>query len=255
MGVLAGRALDSMLRAAVLAVALLVLTRPAFSEPDPHPSTADASACSPVLMAATRLVVVTAPDMNTVRATARLYTRPDPDAPWVERGAPWPAVVGRNGLGWAWDQPRPGGGPVKKEGDGKTPAGIFAAGVPFGFDRQPLEDYLVVQSGRTVCVDDVRSPLYNRITTADALAPGHSHEKMWKTSLYRQGLVVGHKTSAAKRGGSCIFLHVWRGPGSPTAGCVAFSEADMRAVQGAFDGRPSAIAILPAGAEPPCGLP
>jgi D-alanyl-D-alanine dipeptidase len=193
--------------------------------------------------------------MNTVQATARLYTRPGPEAPWVARGASWPAVVGRNGLGWAWDQTRFGNGSVKREGDGKTPAGIFEGGVPFGFDHRPLKDYLTVQPGKTVCVDDVRSPLYNQITTEDALAAGHSHEKMWKTTLYRLGLVVGHKTNAERRGGSCIFLHVWCGPGSPTAGCVAFSEADLRAVQDAFDGQPSVVAILPAGARPLCGLP
>jgi L,D-peptidoglycan transpeptidase YkuD (ErfK/YbiS/YcfS/YnhG family) len=35
--------------------------------------------------------------------------------------------------------------------------------------------------------------------------------------------------------GSCIFLHIWAGPGSNTAGCTAFPEAKVRVIMGWLD--------------------
>jgi L,D-peptidoglycan transpeptidase YkuD (ErfK/YbiS/YcfS/YnhG family) len=38
---------------------------------------------------------------------------------------------------------------------------------------------------------------------------------------YQLGLVVQHNPANVPGSGSCIFLHVWRGLGSGTAGCTA----------------------------------
>ena len=217
-------------------------------------------ACSPILISATRLLVVSTVDLTSANATARLYRRAKSTDRWTPAAGPWRVTIGKRGLGWAWDQRQLGKGaePVKREGDGKTPAGIFAGGFPFGFQRLALKNYLRVKPRKTVCVDDVRSPLYNRIATLGELAPGHSHEKMWRIRLYRLGMTVRHRTNSKVRGGSCIFLHVWRGPGRPTVGCVAMPQAHLRRVLAAFDGQRTAIAILPRrafGTLAHCGLP
>jgi len=216
------------------------------------PSAPRAAACAPEIAAATRLMVVVAPGMNAPTGKAQLYRRDDLGADWQTSGASVPVSLGRNGLGWSFDQTGYAAATgqaamVKREGDGRSPAGFFAAGRPFGFTERNLADYLRIDAG-TICVDDPASPLYNRVTRIENVAPGVSHEKMWEISLYRAGLIVDTPTSRQARSGSCIFLHVWRAPGSPTAGCVAMSEANMATVQYLFDGERAAVAILPEGA-------
>jgi L,D-peptidoglycan transpeptidase YkuD (ErfK/YbiS/YcfS/YnhG family) len=54
------------------------------------------------------------------------------------------------------------------------------------------------------------------------------------------GLVPGASGAAASGGGSCIFLHVWNGPGSTTSGCTAMPDAALQEI----------LAWLDASAEP-----
>lgn len=44
--------------------------------------------------------------------------------------------------------------------------------------------------------------------------------------------------------GSCIFVHVWRGPGKGTVGCVGLPEAKVVELQASLQPG-AAIAILP----------
>src|SRR5262249_50811297 len=142
-------------------------------------------------------------------------------------------------------------------GDGRTPAGIFSAGSPFGFADAPLRDYVTLTPG-TICVDDLDSGFYNRVVRLSSVPDGLSHEKMWEVPLYRHGVVIENATSRQSRGGSCIFLHVWRAPGSPTSGCVAAAEGNVVRAQELFDAEDAAVAILPRvslEAISGCGLP
>lgn len=205
-----------------------------------------AAECPAVLTGTERLLVVTTPGMSAPTGTGQLWKR-TPGADWQAVGSPIAMVLGRKGLGWSHDQSAlaQGSEPIKREGDGRTPAGIFAAGEAFGMGPTLLpEGRRRTLTEGTACVDDPRSPAYNSITT-QRLAKGISHEKMWTIPQYRQGMVIRNATDAAKRGGSCIFLHVWRAPGKPTSGCIAAEERHVEAVQLLFDGLPSAVAILP----------
>lgn len=130
---------------------------------------------------------------------------------WHPIGAPVNVVIGRNGLIDAAH---------KIEGDGKTPMGLFKLGPDFGFAKSTL-----VISKNTVCVDDVHSKYYGKIIDTNAIPQidWHSAEQMYTQPLYRQGVAV--QTEGV---GSCIFLHVWRGPDHGTAGCIAMSKANMK---------------------------
>jgi D-alanyl-D-alanine dipeptidase len=79
-------------------------------------------------------------------------------------------------------------------------------------------------------VDDPASERYNelRFRPAEGPPPWASAEEMRRSDeAYRWGVVVEHNTGWQRvaGGGSCIFLHVWSGPASPTVGCTAM-EAD-----------------------------
>jgi len=54
---------------------------------------------------------------------------------------------------------------------------------------------------------------------------------MARISLYRRGIVINYPPNAAAKAGSCIFIHVWRRPGSGTLGCIAASESNVQALQ------------------------
>jgi L,D-peptidoglycan transpeptidase YkuD (ErfK/YbiS/YcfS/YnhG family) len=95
----------------------------------------------------TQMVVVTTSDWNVVEGHLQLYHRDTPHQAWQLVGKPISVVVGKNGMGWgigaiATDNPgvRRASDPVKKEGDGRAPAGVFALGTAFGDASQPLAD-------------------------------------------------------------------------------------------------------------------
>ena len=52
---------------------------------------------------------------------------------------------------------------------------------------------------------------------------------MREVGQYKIGVVVGYNASPpVKARGSCIFLHIWAGPDSHTAGCTALDETKLR---------------------------
>jgi L,D-peptidoglycan transpeptidase YkuD (ErfK/YbiS/YcfS/YnhG family) len=199
---------------------------------------ADHPAASP-LSASRQLVLVTAPEWNSTAATLRRFERTGGAASWHEIAAPIRVSLGRSGLGWGRgrhaDIRRQG--PVKREGDGRAPAGIFALSALFGYaTRHSL-------AARTVklpywpatpdlqCVDDPSSSEYNRIVHSSRHRPidWQSHEAMLRDdNQYAWGVVVAHNTSPAMpQAGSCIFLHVWKGENEPTEGCTAGAATDI----------------------------
>ncbi len=89
------------------------------------------------------------------------------------------------------------------------------------------------------------SPAYNTITTRDRIAPKVSVENMSRMlPMYRRGIAVDYPSDARAKAGSCIFIHVWRDPKTPTAGCVAMPESRVEALQ-EFVEPGAVIAIMP----------
>jgi L,D-peptidoglycan transpeptidase YkuD (ErfK/YbiS/YcfS/YnhG family) len=46
--------------------------------------------------------------------------------------------------------------------------------------------------------------------------------------LYRIGVVIEHSWTQIPGFGSCIILHIWRGPNFPTDGCTAMAVSNLR---------------------------
>ena len=80
-------------------------------------------------------------------------------------------------------------------------------------------------TARTVCVETIDSKSYNRIVEEGDQTPQDwvQTDKMLRPDgLYRYGLLVNNNAPDTEPGaGSCIFFHIWRRPGAPTAGCTA----------------------------------
>ncbi|MGE8153289.1 L,D-transpeptidase family protein [Pseudomonas vancouverensis] len=177
-----------------------------------------------------QLIVVTSKDWDDIHAIAQRYERHGKTFDKFE--APFAVVLGKNGMGWGKGLLDPGQpqGPVKQEGDGKAPAGVFSLGTAFGYDHSADTrlPYLPLTAA-IECVDDSQSTHYNQLLDGTSVAKDwNSSEHMRRTDeLYRQGIFIKHNTPATAAAGSCIFFHVWRGPSAPTRGCTAMEPADI----------------------------
>ena len=116
----------------------------------------------------------------------------------------------------------------KREGDGGTPVGVHRiVGMLYRPDRmlRPA-DWAVPIGPSDLWSDDVRDSDYNHMVRAPH---GFGHEMLHRADpMYDLILIVGWNWPHAVPGrGSAIFLHRWRRPGAPTAGCVAMAAADL----------------------------
>jgi len=199
--------------------------------------------------------VVTTPSWNATTGTLRQFERDDVRAPWRPASAAIPVVIGRTGLAWGDESLASAvGQPIKHEGDGRSPAGVFPLDTAFGFApkselpwlRMP---YAALQPGSD-CVDDEASAYYNTVVDRAAVpkVDWNSAEHMRQISVYRLGVIVGYNATPPKKGrGSCIFLHIWSGPTSTTAGCTALDAGALESLMRWLDrARRPAIVQLPA---------
>jgi L,D-peptidoglycan transpeptidase YkuD (ErfK/YbiS/YcfS/YnhG family) len=203
--------------------------------------------CPEPLASARRLVLVTAPDMNTPNATIERFERAADG--WRSVAPAQPALIGRNGMAWshafrAFGKPNE---PIKVDGDKRAPAGFYRIGASFGFAPSPRPNYLHVREG-TVCVDEPASPAYNTISTRAKVGASVHAENMWRVPAYRHGLLVDYPTDRKNRAGSCIFIHIRMPDAKHTQGCVAVPEAQVRELQ-EFTEQGAVLAIIPAGAR------
>jgi len=137
------------------------------------------------------------------------------------RGRHLPCAIGRGGIRGD-----------KREGDGATPVGIWH--IESGYYRadriaRPGGAIPLIPTGsRDGWSDDPSDAAsYNGPVT---LPYPCSHERMRRgDSLYDLVLVLDHNRHPPVPGeGSAIFVHCWRAPRYPTAGCLAFAPPVLR---------------------------
>lgn len=136
------------------------------------------------------------------------------------RGQTFACTIGRGGIG-----------AKRGEGDGITPFGRWQIGqVHFRADRQlPLSGWPANPIGPAdIWSDDPNDPDYNH--GLRARSHPYSHEAMFRADpLYDLVAVLDFNWPNATPGaGSAIFLHCWRSPHHPTAGCIAFAPPILR---------------------------
>lgn len=112
---------------------------------------------------------------------------------------------------------------AKREGDRRSPTGIFTLGTGFGARNPGSRLGYLTLTPRQCWGSTVGSTRYNRPYLGSCPAPD---ERMFSAvkGAYRQGIVVNYNTAPIVPGrGSAIFVHVRTA--SATSGCLALPEA------------------------------
>ncbi len=169
-----------------------------------------------------QLLLVTAEHATSTQGTLQRFEREK--GKWKKIGRVWDVSLGIKGLSPNSE---------KKEGDLTAPIGLFKLGSAYGYSSQaPAGSQWPYQplSEGWVCVDDPSSEHYNRVFN-----PDQGTKKDWssaetmrrKDHLYKWVINIEQNVDRVKGCGSCIFLHIWRKPGSPTEGCTAMDEKNI----------------------------
>jgi len=165
--------------------------------------------------AATQVVLVVASgSLATVRACRRQGGR------WLSVLGTMHGHVGRNGVASAG---------AKREGDGRTPSGVYSLGRGFGVRSGPGVVFGWRRVGpNDVWVDDPSSALYNTWQQEPANGRWRSAEPLDVPGPYDYVQVIDYNTSRVPGAGSAIFLHVDHQ--SATTGCVSVPRAQLLAL-------------------------
>jgi L,D-peptidoglycan transpeptidase YkuD (ErfK/YbiS/YcfS/YnhG family) len=165
--------------------------------------------------------MVSAATRTSTQAKLRLYAKKN--GLWSLYAGPYDCVLGRNGLD------------KQKEGDGRSPTGIYSLGTAFGTVSWPSGvawPYRQTTS-QDYWVDDVKSTDYNKWIrySGDPYSRWQSFERL-NISQYKYALVINYNLPTIVVGrGSAIFLHVWKGSGTSTSGCTALAADKVLAIQ------------------------
>ncbi len=158
-----------------------------------------------------QIITVTPLDTNESKGVAVLYDG-------GRQIASYNVLLGRNGVADIG---------AKREGDGKTPSGIYPITTLFGKSEQATFNMPYLKTSENIrCVDDTKSQYYNRIVDTNSTKQDYdSYEDMLRQDgQYDIGAVVAYNKDGAKGLGSCIFLHISNSDGNTTAGCISLKK-------------------------------
>ena len=193
-----------------------------------------------LLFSSQQILLVVADDFNTSKAILNAYEDDKIIFSDIK------VNIGRNGLAWGIGEQNiqhNSHEPIKYEGDGKAPIGIFNLTNVFGYSSTHNFSLPYLHTSKElICVDDSESNFYNQIIQA------HGDEKSFEymkreDSQYELGVVVEHNGQAISRRGSCIFLHVQKDEGASTAGCTSMKYDDLEKIVNWLDKKKNPLLI------------
>ena len=164
-----------------------------------------------------QVIIVTTSSSTSFKATIQVYEKIN--GVWQHAFKDIQGVVGRNGVD------------KKKEGDGKSPTGIYSFGTAFGTVSRPtgIKMPYTVSTEHDYWIDDVNSLDYNKWVNyeGDPKERWASFERL-KITPYKYSLVINYNTYDIVPGkGSAIFMHIGSSSSKGTAGCINISEINM----------------------------
>lgn len=183
---------------------------------------------------AKQLLIVTTNSINPEKAI--IYSFEKSDNAWGPIFEPIEAVIGEKGFAALFD---------KREGDKKTPSGIFHLGWAFGYYKSINTKLRYRQTTKNdYWVDDPLSQQYNQWVTTKPTSG--TYEKLRrKDNSYKYTIVIEYNMHPIiPRYGSAIFIHVWKINNKGTAGCVAMSEENINRLLSWLDVKKEPIIIM-----------
>lgn len=190
-----------------------------------------------------QMIVVISDDYNSSNAKLQRYILKDNK--WQQTGERIDIKIGKNGMGWGLGlHSIPADATIiKKEGDGKSPIGIFELGFAFGYEPFDVKYPYSVMKEYHHCVDDGNSIFYNQIINSNMqiIKDYTSFEHMkFPSDYYKYGIVVKHNPDNIPNNGSCIFMHI---KSIPTTGCDAMSEEQIKEIIAWLDKKSNPILV------------
>ncbi|MBC5837739.1 L,D-transpeptidase family protein [Flavobacterium muglaense] len=139
---------------------------------------------------------------------------------WIVKEGPVDVGIGKNGFALPLE---------KREGDGKSPTGVFRLGKLFSYEKQQntlLENQQTTADDKWI--DDPNSDQYNRYVQGATDAKSYENLVL-KNDAYKYCMVIEYNTNPIIKGaGSAIFFHLAVKKPVFTAGCVAIDETNMK---------------------------
>ena len=157
-------------------------------------------------------IIIVAANENTANVSMH---RKNPNGEWEELFKV-PGYIGKNGIG------------KKREGDMKSPTGVYNFTNAFGIKENPgtTLDYIKVDDSY-YWVDDSNSAYYNRfVSTKEVNSDWKSAENILLVGkAYNYVLALDYNIEKVPGAGSAIFFHC--STGNSTAGCISVPEEYM----------------------------
>jgi len=155
---------------------------------------------------------------------------------WSVKQSPIEAGIGKKGFAFPDE---------KKEGDGKSPTGIFKLGKLFSYEKQLhtlLENQQTTKEDKWI--DDANSADYNKHVSGATDAKSYEN-LLLDTDVYKYCTVIEYNTNPVVKGkGSAIFFHLALKPVSFTSGCVAINEEYMKVMVNWLDPKQNPTIIM-----------
>ena len=180
-----------------------------------------------------QLILISSNGWNDNQASLQRYEKIDNR--WHKIGKKLSIHIGRNGFGWGIGLHKipKNAKYIKKEGDGRSPAGIFRLLNAFGYEPFDISYPYEVYHRYDHCVDDINSRYYNSIIDSRKVDIDYKSKEYMKFAkdYYKYGIVVDHNSFGSlhslKGAGSCIFVHI---KDKPTAGCSVMTQKEIKKI-------------------------
>lgn len=161
-----------------------------------------------------QILVVITDEWSSKEGQMWCFERCDQKSPWKQHDKEFKIYLGSKGLAWGRGlyNPKNPEGPIKKEGDNCSPAGIFAIGPVFGFlpkdQISPLQMPYIHITSSLVVINDAQSCFYNQIVDKNNVCADWKHcEKLIDIPTYQWGAVIEYNSHPAiAQEGSAIFI-------------------------------------------------
>lgn len=214
----------------VIAIALTSVALAGFSFGNTYANSVPKVALLEASKDANHILLICGHRKDKTRVTVNDYTR-DSAGNWTKNWAVR-GVVGVNGISTD-----------KKEGDKKTPEGVFKATMNFGLKDNPGTKessklpYHKIQSG-DYWVDDSESRYYNTLVNVKDVSKdwNSAEDLMAAAPYYNYGVALNYNIEATPYKGSAIFIHATKTANdSYSSGCVRIPEEYMVKILNTID--------------------